>query len=55
VAHDATPLSQALVRVLSDRELHARLAAGCSVIASKLGWEEPIAQMEELYGKLAVS
>ena len=55
VAHDATPLSQSLFRVLSDRELHARLAAGCSVIASKLGWEEPIRYMEELYKKLAVS
>jgi glycosyltransferase involved in cell wall biosynthesis len=55
VAHDATPLSQSLFRVLSDRELHARLAAGCSVIASKLGWEEPIRHLEELYKKLAVS
>jgi glycosyltransferase involved in cell wall biosynthesis len=55
VAHDATPLSQALVCVLSDRQLHARLAAGCGVAALQLGWEEPIRQMEELYGKLAVS
>ena len=55
VAHEADALSQALARVLSDRELHAQLAAGCSVVAAQLGWEAPIRQMEELYGKLAVS
>jgi glycosyltransferase involved in cell wall biosynthesis len=55
VAHEVEALSQALARVLSDRQLHARLAAGCRVVASQLGWEEPIRQMEELYGKLAVS
>lgn len=55
VTHEAEAVSQALARVLSDRELHARLAAGCRVVASQLGWEEPIRQMEELYGKLAVS
>jgi glycosyltransferase involved in cell wall biosynthesis len=55
VAHQAEAVSQALTRVLSDRELHARLVAGCRVIASQLGWEEPIRRMEELYAKLAVS
>jgi len=55
VAHEVEAVSQALARVLSDRELHARLAAGCRVVASQLGWEEPIRQTEELYGKLAVS
>jgi glycosyltransferase involved in cell wall biosynthesis len=55
VAHEVEALSQALARVLSDRELHARLAAGCGVVAAQLGWEEPIRQVEELYGKLAVS
>jgi glycosyltransferase involved in cell wall biosynthesis len=55
VTHEVAAVSQALTRVLSDRELHARLAAGCRVVASQLGWEEPIRQMEELYEKLAVS
>jgi len=55
VAHGAGALSQGLARLLSDRELHARLAAGCSVAASQLGWGEPIRQMEVLYGKLAAS
>jgi glycosyltransferase involved in cell wall biosynthesis len=53
VAHDATALSQALVRVLSDHELYARLAKGCGATESKLGWEEPIRQMEHLYRNLA--
>jgi glycosyltransferase involved in cell wall biosynthesis len=55
VTHEVAAVSQALARVLGDRELHARLAAGCRVVASQLGWEEPIRRMEELYGKLAVS
>jgi glycosyltransferase involved in cell wall biosynthesis len=55
VTHEVAAVSQALTRVLGDRELHARLVAGCRVVACQLGWEEPIRQMEELYGKLAVS
>jgi hypothetical protein len=55
VAHGAGALSQGLARLLSDRELHARLAVGCSVAASQLGWDEPIRQMEHLYGKFAAS
>ena len=53
VAHDATAVSQGIARVLGDRELRARLTAGCSVVASQLGWEEPVGQMEELYIKLS--
>jgi hypothetical protein len=34
--------------------LHARLAAGCSVMTSRLGWEEPVREMEALYNKLAI-
>ena len=55
VAHDSGTISQALARVLGDAELHERLAAGCKNITSRLGWEEPIRQMEELYGKLGAS
>jgi Glycosyl transferase 4-like domain len=44
-----------VARLVSDLELHARLAADCSVAASQLGWVEPVKQMEELYGKLAAS
>jgi glycosyltransferase involved in cell wall biosynthesis len=55
VVHEAEAVSHALARVLSDRELHAGLAAGCRVVASQLGWEEPIRQIEHLYGNLAAS
>ncbi len=55
VAHDSGAVSQALARILGDVELHKRLAAGCTHITSRLGWEEPIRQMEELYGKLGAS
>ncbi len=55
VAHDSGAVSQALARILGDAELQKRLAAGCNYITSRLGWEEPIRQMEELYGKLGAS
>jgi glycosyltransferase involved in cell wall biosynthesis len=55
VAHDSGAVSQALARILGDADLHERLAAGCKNFASRLGWEEPIRQMEELYGKLGAS
>jgi glycosyltransferase involved in cell wall biosynthesis len=55
VAHDAVEVSQALARILGNEELHDRLAAGCKDITAGLGWEEPVRQMEELYGKLGAS
>jgi glycosyltransferase involved in cell wall biosynthesis len=55
VAHDFAAVSQALARILGDAELHKRLAEGCKNITSRLGWEEPVRQMEELYGKLGPS
>jgi glycosyltransferase involved in cell wall biosynthesis len=55
VAHDSGAVSQALVRILSDAELHKKLVAGCRYVTSRLGWEEPIRQMEELYCKLGAS
>jgi glycosyltransferase involved in cell wall biosynthesis len=53
VRHDAAALSQALMRVLGEAELQARLAAGCAKVTARLGWEEPIREMEALYAKLA--
>jgi glycosyltransferase involved in cell wall biosynthesis len=55
VVHDSGAISEALARILGDAELHERLAAGCKDITLRLGWEEPIRQMEELYGKLGTS
>jgi glycosyltransferase involved in cell wall biosynthesis len=53
VTHDAHALSEALARVLFEAELRARLAAGCATVASRLGWEEPVRDMETLYAGLA--
>jgi glycosyltransferase involved in cell wall biosynthesis len=54
VPHDAGALARAIRAVIGDAELHARLAAGCSVVTSRLGWEEPVREMEALYNKLAI-
>jgi glycosyltransferase involved in cell wall biosynthesis len=50
VSHDAQAIAQAIDRLLADAELHARLAAGCHDAVSRMGWEEPAAAMEALYG-----
>jgi glycosyltransferase involved in cell wall biosynthesis len=53
VRHDATALSRTLERVLLDTELRARLTAGCEAVTSRLGWDEPVREMETLYSALA--
>jgi glycosyltransferase involved in cell wall biosynthesis len=53
VRHDSASLSEALASVLSTEETHARLAAGCARVTSRLGWEEPVREMEKLYARLA--
>ena len=53
VPHDAAALSEALERILSDSELRGRLAVGCTTVTSRLGWEEPVREMERLYATLA--
>ena len=53
VPHDAAALSQALARVLGEAEVHARLAAGCANVTLRLGWDEPVHEMETLYAALA--
>ena len=53
VRHDKAALSRALERILREAELRARLAAGCAVVTSRLGWEEPVRDMEALYTTLA--
>jgi glycosyltransferase involved in cell wall biosynthesis len=54
VPHDAGALARAIKAVTGDPELHARLAAGCSVVTARLGWEEPVREMEALYNELAI-
>jgi glycosyltransferase involved in cell wall biosynthesis len=53
VRHDATALSRAMERILREPELRSRLAAGCASVASRLGWDEPVRDMEALYAALA--
>jgi glycosyltransferase involved in cell wall biosynthesis len=54
VPHDAGALARAIRAVISDPKLHARLAEGCSAVTARLGWEEPVSEMEALYNKLAI-
>jgi glycosyltransferase involved in cell wall biosynthesis len=53
VRHDTAALSRALERILSETELRARLSAGCAAVTSRLGWDEPVRDMEALYATLA--
>jgi glycosyltransferase involved in cell wall biosynthesis len=54
VPHDAGALAQAIHALIADEGLHARLVAGCSAVTARLGWEEPVGEMEALYNKLAI-
>jgi glycosyltransferase involved in cell wall biosynthesis len=54
VPHDAGELARAIRAVISDPKLHARLAAGCSEVTARLGWEDPVRETEVLYNKLAI-
>ncbi|HEV2520746.1 MAG TPA: glycosyltransferase [Candidatus Acidoferrales bacterium] len=52
VPHDCSALEAGLAQILDDPALSARLRGGCEGVASALGWEEPVAQMEDLYREL---
>jgi glycosyltransferase involved in cell wall biosynthesis len=54
VPHDAGALARAIKAVIGRPELHAQLAAGCRVVTARLGWDEPVREMEALYNKLAI-
>jgi glycosyltransferase involved in cell wall biosynthesis len=53
VRHDKAAVSKAIERILSEAELGSRLAAGCANVIARLGWDEPVLEMEGLYGTLA--
>jgi glycosyltransferase involved in cell wall biosynthesis len=53
VPYELEALRAALAQVLADDALRARLRAGCTSLAGEFSWDEPIAAMEQLYGKLA--
>src|SRR5215470_3045080 len=51
VPHDGGELTAALERVLTDKELHGHLKAGCVRVTLKLGWESPVRETESLYAR----
>jgi glycosyltransferase involved in cell wall biosynthesis len=52
VAHDEASVANALERLLRDPQLHAEFVSGCAELTSRLSWEKPVSQMEELYATL---
>jgi glycosyltransferase involved in cell wall biosynthesis len=52
VAHDETSVANALERLLRDAQVYAEFVAGCAELTSRLSWEKPVSQMEELYANL---
>jgi glycosyltransferase involved in cell wall biosynthesis len=52
VPHDVNALATALEKVLGDSQYHADLTAGCAQVTTRLGWEEPVLQMENVYAGL---
>jgi glycosyltransferase involved in cell wall biosynthesis len=45
-------LRETLHRLLTDHDLRERFRAKTAQVKQELSWEEPIAQMEELYASL---
>jgi glycosyltransferase involved in cell wall biosynthesis len=54
VPHATGALAQAIRALIDDPDLHAQFVAGCKRVTARLGWEEPVREMEELYNKLAI-
>jgi glycosyltransferase involved in cell wall biosynthesis len=52
VPHDASALSAALARILTEHELREQLAIGCSRVAAEMTWDQPVREMESLYERL---
>jgi glycosyltransferase involved in cell wall biosynthesis len=53
VPHDQQQLAAALRSLLENSSLYAQLQEGCRTATLRLGWEQPIEQMEVLYARLA--
>jgi len=51
VPHDSRELAGALARVLTNKELHGHLKAGCARVTLKLGWQSPVRETESLYAR----
>jgi glycosyltransferase involved in cell wall biosynthesis len=55
VRHETSEIARAMEEILSDGALRSRLAEGGKSATSRLGWEEPVKEMERLYENLVVS
>jgi glycosyltransferase involved in cell wall biosynthesis len=55
VPHETGALAAAIQSLIHDADLHARLAAGCKTATARLGWDEPVRELEALYNKLAIN
>ena len=53
VAHETTAVGQAVKEILSNLELRKRLSEGGKTAAGRLGWDEPVYAMEQIYAELA--
>jgi glycosyltransferase involved in cell wall biosynthesis len=53
VAHETAAVAEAVKAILSDSGLRTRLSDGGRTAASRLGWEEPVYAMEQIYAELA--
>lgn len=53
VRHDVESVFTALQRILSDAELACRMRTAGARVATQLGWEEPLRDLERLYQTLA--
>ena len=49
---DADALASALIRVMDDPELRARLAQGAEAAAARIAWPALAAETREIYGSL---
>jgi glycosyltransferase involved in cell wall biosynthesis len=52
VPYEREALTEALWRLLTDEALRERFRQGCHKVAESLSWDEPVAQMEQLYSQL---
>jgi len=53
VVHETTAVAQAVKEILSNLELRMRLSEGGRAAASRLGWDEPVYALEQIYAELA--
>lgn len=53
VKHDEQELRGAIERLLTDKKFYGKLSAGCAESMGRLGWQQPLEQMEQIYSVLA--